>query len=44
MPLAKLWQTAEAKLSVIIQTVLKMNKIPFTFYDWLQKIAKKVVT
>lgn len=43
MPLSKLWSTAESKLSVIIQIILKMNKIPFTFYDWLQKIAKRVV-
>lgn len=44
MPLEKLWQTAESKLSVIIQIIFKNNKIPFLFYDWVQKTCKKIVT
>jgi hypothetical protein len=43
IPMTKLYQTAESKLSIIIQIVLKMNRIPFSFYDWLQKIARMVV-
>jgi hypothetical protein len=44
MPLAKFWDTAESKLSLILQIVLKMNKIPFDYYELLQKITKRVIT
>lgn len=43
MPLPKLWQTAEAKLSLIIQIVLKANKISFDYYDMLTKLCKRIM-
>lgn len=43
MPLAKLWHLAESKLSMVLQIIMKTNKIPFSFYELLLKIIKRVV-
>lgn len=43
MPLSKLWHTAESKLSLIIQIVLKANKVSFAYYEMLVRLCKRIV-
>lgn len=42
-PLTELFKVADMKLSIVVQIILKANRIPFTYYEGLLTLARKIV-
>jgi hypothetical protein len=41
--MGKIWKAADNKLSLLIQIVLKNNRINFSYHDFLFDLAKKII-
>lgn len=42
-PVAEQIKASEKKLSLLVQYVLKSNKIPFAYYDFLFDLSRRII-